>query len=189
MPPATLRDVTLADLRDVGRLGVLHQQACARGWLQSGEAERLNVVAAAVHAQRVGHDPCRLFVALLRDRRWEVITQEDEDRARLLLREHADGPRRRAAPAGDSVVPMPDDARFVLLAQEVLHQVGWQGDPFLAVKMQYLEWTWARWDEAVAALKEWQRHQWLANARKQGRLEGIVECWGEGLDGEEGDDG
>src|SRR6516165_6639950 len=26
-------------------------------------------------------DPCRLFVALLRDRRWEVITQADEDRA------------------------------------------------------------------------------------------------------------
>lgn len=129
MPPATLREVTLADLLDVGRLGVLHQQACARGWLRSGEAERLNVVAAAVHAQRVGHDPCRLFVALLRDRRWEVITQEDEDRARQLLREHADGPRRRAALACDSVVPMPDDARFVLLAQEVLHQVGWQGDP------------------------------------------------------------
>ena len=41
---------------------------------------------AAVHARRVGDTPCRLFVALLRDQWWEVITQEDEDQARRLLR-------------------------------------------------------------------------------------------------------
>ena len=40
------------------------------------------MVAAAVHARRVGEAPCRLFVARLRDQRWEVITQEDEDQAR-----------------------------------------------------------------------------------------------------------
>ena len=51
-----------------------------------------NPVAAAVHARRVGEAPCRLFVALLRDQRWKVITQEDEDQARRLLREHRDGP-------------------------------------------------------------------------------------------------
>src|SRR5437879_6145033 len=76
-------------------------QARARGWLRGGEAEQLDVVAAAVHARRVGQAPCRLFVALLRDQRWEVITQEDEDQARRLLREHRDGPcqRTRAAAA------------------------------------------------------------------------------------------
>ena len=86
MPPPTLRDVTLADLRDATRLLALHQQAIARGWLTGGEATQLNVVAAAVHARRVGDAPCRLFVALLRDQRWEVITQENEDQARALLR-------------------------------------------------------------------------------------------------------
>ena len=92
LPPPTLRDVILADLSDVARLLALHQQAIARGWLTGGEAAQLNVVAAAVHARRVGDAPCRLFVALLRDQRWEVITQEDEDQARRLLREHRDGP-------------------------------------------------------------------------------------------------
>jgi hypothetical protein len=67
LPPPTLRDVTLADLRDGVSLQALHQQAIARGWLQGGEAAQLNVVAAAVHARRVGDTPCRLFVALLRD--------------------------------------------------------------------------------------------------------------------------
>src|SRR5712691_9553148 len=93
-PPPTLREVTLADLHDVGGLLALHQQARARGWLRGGEAEQLNVVAAAVHARRVGQAPCRLFVALLRDQRWEFITQADEDQAHQLLREDADGPPR-----------------------------------------------------------------------------------------------
>jgi hypothetical protein len=76
LPSPTLRNVILADLRDVARLLALHQHALARAWLQGGEAAQRNVVAAAVHARRVGLVPCRLFVVLQRDRRWEVITQE-----------------------------------------------------------------------------------------------------------------
>src|SRR2546428_4752407 len=53
-PPPTLREVTLADLGDVGRLLALHEQARARGWLRGGEAEQLNVVAAAVHGAAGG---------------------------------------------------------------------------------------------------------------------------------------
>ena len=136
MTPPTLRNVILADLGDVARLLALHQHAIARGWLQGGEAAQLNVVAAAVHARRVGEMPCRLFVALLRDQRWEVITQEDEDQARRLLREHRDGPAPRTrAPATAPEVSLSDDARFVLRAEHVLRQVGWRGDPFLGVKL------------------------------------------------------
>ena len=118
IPPSTLRNVMLADLGDVARLLALHQQAIARGWLKGGEAAQLNVVAAAVHARRVGETPCRLFVALLRDQWWEVITQEDEDQARRLLREHRDGPAPRTrAPATVPEVSLSDDARFVLRAR------------------------------------------------------------------------
>jgi hypothetical protein len=49
----------------------------ARGCLKDGEAAQRNVVAAAVHARRGGLEPCRLCVALRRDERWEVITQEE----------------------------------------------------------------------------------------------------------------
>jgi hypothetical protein len=176
----TLRDVTLEDLRDVGRLQALYQQACVRGWLREGEAEHLNVVAAAVHAQRVGQEPCRLFVALLRDRRWEVITQEDEDRALRMLREHADGPCRRAShqvPAAVPEVPMPDDARFILVAQQVLREAGWEGDSFLAVKMQYPTWTRARWEQAQRALEQWRVRQSEENARQRGCLEGLEQSF------------
>jgi len=174
--PPTLREVTLEDLRDVDRLLVLHQQARARGWVLEGAAERLNVVATAVHALRIGQEPCRLFVALLRDRRWEVITQEDEDRALRMVREHEGGTRQRSAeqivPAVFEV-PLPDDGRFVLLAQQVLREAGWEGDAFLAVKMQYPTWTHARWEQAQRALEQWRMRQSDENARQRGCLEGL----------------
>jgi hypothetical protein len=179
--------VTVTDLGDVGRLLALHQQARARGWLRGGEAEQLNVVAAAVHARRVGQAPCRLFVALLRDRRWEVITQDDEDQAHRLLREHADGPRRRLGPlAARPEVPLSDDARFVLLAPQVLRQAGWRGEPFLGVKLQDPTWTRARWEQAQAELMQWRVRQ--AQARQQGSsLEPLGTPWvsGEGRDTED----
>jgi hypothetical protein len=188
-PPPTLREVTLADLGDVGRLLVLYQQARARGWLRGGEAEQLNVVAAAVHARRVGQAPCRLFVALLRDRRWEVITQADEDQARRWLREHADGPCRRGAQAPAATVPaipLSDDARLVLLAPQVLRQAGWRGEPFLGVKLQDPTWTQARWAQAQTELTQWRLRQ--AQARRQGSdLEPLAVPWvsGEGKDTED----
>jgi hypothetical protein len=136
---------------DLGRLEALRQQAIARGWLRRCEADRLNVVAAAVHARRRGDDPCALFVALVRDQRWAVITQE-EDRARALLRTHATGPQRQARATAAPERALADDARFVRLAQQVLHQAGWPGDPFMAVHMQDPAWTRTRWERAQAAL-------------------------------------
>ena len=123
-------------------------------------APRCNAVAAAVQARRVGDAPCRLFVALLRDQRWEVITQEDEDQACRLLREHRDGaaPRTRASAAVPRV-SLSDDARFVLRAEQLLLQAGWRGEAFLGVKLQDPTWTHARWEQTQAALALWQRQQ------------------------------
>jgi len=176
--------VTVTDLGDVGRLLALHQQARARGWLRGGEAEQLNVVAAAVHARRVGQAPCRLFVALLRDRRWEVITQADEDQARRLLREHTDGPcRRPPVPAAVPPMPLSDDARLVLLAPQVLRQAGWRGEPFLGVKLQDPTWTRARWEQAQVELTQWRVQQVQARRRGSG-LEPLGAPWADGEDTE-----
>ena len=190
---ANLAQRDLADLNDVARLLALHQHAIARGWLQGGEAAQLNVVAAAVHARRVGIAPCRLFVALLRDQRWEVITQEDEDQARALLRVSRDGPPRRRIPEACAPEPeaaLSDDARFVLRAAQVLRQAGWQGELFLGVKLVDPTWTRERWDHAQAALAQWQQQQ--GRARWQGSgLEARASGWesGEDLEAKETDEG
>jgi hypothetical protein len=166
---ATLRDVQPEDLRDLERLLALHHQAAMRGWVTWSEADRLNVVAAAVHARRVGQEPCRLFVALLRDRRWEVITQEDEDTAHRWLREQAYGPWRPAMPSAATpvpAVPLSDDARFVDALQRVLPP-DWRARPFLAVKLQDPTWTLARWEHVQAELTQWRLLQAQANTWSQ----------------------
>ena len=147
--PPSLSDVVPADLRDITRLEALRQQAIRRGWLTGCDADRLNFVAAAVHARRIGATPCALFVAVVREQRWELITQEDEDQARALLRERDAGPARHvAAPTRG----LSEDARFVRGVQQVLRQVSWQEDPFVAIAAKYPEWTRTRWDAALAEL-------------------------------------
>lgn len=171
LAPPTLRDVRPADLGDVGSLLALWAQAQQRGWVTGSAADRLHVVAAAVHARRIGQAPCRLFVALLRDRRWEVITQDEEDTACAWLRTSLDGPAHRAepepvAPPPARVVPRSKDADVVDALQRGLPPA-WRDRPFLALKLQDPTWTRARWEQAQAELTQWRLLQAQANARSQ----------------------
>lgn len=81
----SLSNVTAGDLHRRSHVEALYRQACAQGWLVPGEANRLNVFAAAVRAREVGGDPPRVFVTLLRRRLWHHVTQAQEDRARKAL--------------------------------------------------------------------------------------------------------
>ena len=81
-----IRDVQLADLRSVRRMCCIHEQAAAAGLICAGEAGRLVVLAAAVHAVRVGRkNPPGLFNSILRTGALHYITQADEDHARKAL--------------------------------------------------------------------------------------------------------
>jgi hypothetical protein len=86
LPAPTLANIRLADLHDRSRLGSLRQQAVARGWLRDCEADALNFFAAAVRARSTPtRDPVRVFVALIRGRRWGHVTQAQENEARRML--------------------------------------------------------------------------------------------------------
>lgn len=74
-----------ADLRNDGRLRKLHQSLVRARWVTGSEADRLHVFAAAEHALRLGDNPCGLFIWLVRNARWEFLSQEDEDRGRQRL--------------------------------------------------------------------------------------------------------
>jgi hypothetical protein len=155
-----LHHVVPADLHDPARLEVLHQQAIARGWLTACPADQLRVVTAAVHARRVGNDPCALFVALLRDQRWTVLTQADEDTACALLR-----PSPCQAPRTTVGAPMPrlsDDACFVHGVQQLLRAQGYDADAWPAVAQRFPDWTSARWEAALAELRGMTAPQRLA---------------------------
>lgn len=84
-----LRDVRREDLKTVPRLGELFRQGVAAGWAKGSEAEFLNWIASAIRVNSArAHDPVRVFVAIVRQRRWELITQAQEDKARAVIRRY-----------------------------------------------------------------------------------------------------
>lgn len=81
-----LANVTEADLDDPWRLAALFKQARHRRWVSRCEADILAVFAAAAHATRVGTtNRPGLFRWLVANRRWENLSNRDEDRARTML--------------------------------------------------------------------------------------------------------
>jgi len=85
-----LRDVKVADLEDPRRLAALFKQSRARGWVRRCESDILAFLAAAAHALRVGtSNPAGLFRWLVERQKWAYLSCEDEDRARIWLRQLA----------------------------------------------------------------------------------------------------
>jgi hypothetical protein len=163
LPAPTLSHILAEDLQDIGRLLVLLDYARGQRLIGKSAADRLTFVAMAVHAQRVAdNNPCGLFRTLLRNAQLRVVLSDaDDEAARVLLNAYDYGiaPARRAPPppAAVELPPLSDDAHFVGLARRVLGQEGWHGDPFIAVKMHYPEWSRVRWDQAAAELEQHQR--------------------------------
>jgi len=90
-PEPNLKNVRLEDLKSYHRLRVLFEQAVKAAWIKNSEADFLNWIAAAVRANTVtARDPVRVFVAIVRQARWELITQAQEDRARAAIRHYRD---------------------------------------------------------------------------------------------------
>jgi hypothetical protein len=92
LPAPSLDDVQPEDLRDAGRTPQLYDQAVARGQASPSEDGRLKFLAIAEHAGVVGTvNPGGLFARLVRRGWWHFATQDDEDAARRLLRDHPHG--------------------------------------------------------------------------------------------------
>lgn len=81
-----LTDIRPEDLHSSERLQALRRQALARGWIRDCEADTLNFFAAAVRARSTpARDPVRVFVSLVRGRRWGFATQAQEHEAHRML--------------------------------------------------------------------------------------------------------
>ena len=87
--PPTLHHIEREDLIDIQRLLILYHQAVQQRLLGSSEAERLTFVALAQHVLS-----CRpkneggLFRHLLKQKRYQCVTQADEDVALERLKQH-----------------------------------------------------------------------------------------------------
>lgn len=115
-PAPSLRNIQTEDLRRRGRLLALHAQACGLGLAEPGEAGTLRFASLAARARRVAtRNAGGMLAWLLRERCWNFITLEDEDRARRWLagqnREQTSG---RITPAMRAPTPVAAVMRSVL---------------------------------------------------------------------------
>lgn len=100
-----LRNIQPEDIRRISQLRELFRQATEVGWIERGEAAFLNFAAAAVRANRVGREPVRAFVAIVRKRLWHHLSVADEEQAicslrRLSVRSEEWVQRERSATSG-----------------------------------------------------------------------------------------
>ena len=153
-----MRNIVEQDLSDTGRLLRLFDDARSQNLIDGSEASRLRFVALAVHARRYATtNPPGLFRSLLKSRRWNYITNDDEDIAVQRLKKHScpDAAYLPPAPAKKQI-PEPqlsDDARFVQLLMRTLSNRGISGDPFEHLARLRPQWDRQRWEAAKDALR------------------------------------
>jgi len=89
----SLLNLKSSDLEDPQRLEQIRDECIRGGLINGGEADRLNLVAAACRARRVStENACGMFRAIVERRCWSHISQVDEDMARSLLRSPPNDP-------------------------------------------------------------------------------------------------
>ena len=84
----SIRDIQAEDLRDMGRLLKLYEQAVGIGTARPGEAGRMDFLALAERARMHGRRSGALLYWLLREKKFEFITHAAEDEAARRLKEH-----------------------------------------------------------------------------------------------------
>ena len=122
-----LRDLKVESLKNFAHLEILFQQAIKARWLGGSEANFLNWVGAAVRATTVAaRDPVRVFVSLVKRGRWDFITQEQEDRARALIRRFRETPASVALKIQTALKPVEPktspDIHDRLLARQIIER-------------------------------------------------------------------
>ena len=157
--PPTLRHIVPDDLQETARLLALFEQAQMHGLIGNSESERLTFLGLAEHARVVGsHNPCGLFVALLRHQCWHFVTDSDEDAAHQRFKAHLygrDQQTRGTPPPRDLTQPeLSKDAAIVRYLQTQLARAGFDGDVFGLVSRDDASWTRERWDNAVHELDQ-----------------------------------
>ena len=133
----------------------LFEEAQDKGLIGGSESERLTFVATAERARmRAERNAEGLFAALVSRRLWHFVTQDDEDRAHVRLREHFHGWQEAGEMMKSPSRALSRDALFVADVTAKLRQKGFVGNVFSAVSLHLPDWTRERWEAARCELKD-----------------------------------
>lgn len=158
-----IRDIQSEHLVKTQDLLELHRQAVEVGLTASSEAGRLDFLALAERARTRGQRPGALLAWLLREKRFEFITQADEDAAAERLREWHNGPCERSETVCDEGRPrkrawvLSQDERVVQVCLTAGRQHG--RDPFHLAR-DIKGWSRERWEQTFERFEENRMAQW-----------------------------
>jgi hypothetical protein len=136
-------------LSDTEVLFELHAQAIAAGLSDDSEASLIAFFALAERARSRGNKPQALFIWLLQNRKFEFITQADEDAAMRRIKEHRCPSQPRAGdptrePANQN--GFNEDDRVVKICHDIARK-NRIADPFIIAR-RTKHWTRDHWDQA-----------------------------------------
>ena len=166
--PPRLADIVPADFIDVHRQQTLHAEAVKRGLARDGEPGFLDFAALLERARAHGKKPCALAAHLVWNKRYDYITQADEDAARVRVKEQLYGvtskrePERERPSKRPVRVELSDDARLVKACLIVSKQKKLYAHPFTLARQMH-QWSRERWDVAEAELLDAQNRERLAH--------------------------
>lgn len=143
-----LRSIGAGHLSDTGSLLSLHEQAIAAGLSDDSEASRIAFIALAERARSRGTKPEALFTWLLRNRKFEFITQADEDAAMRRLKEHFYPPQAQSKqiPEAANQNTFTADDHVVKVCHDLAREHGLP-EPFTLAR-RTKHWTREQWDQA-----------------------------------------
>jgi hypothetical protein len=163
IPPPRLSQILPADFRDVGRALELFRQAAKCGLVpNSSEHSRLLWMAAIERARTVpARSPAAVFLYLVKNRKWDYLSDGHFEAANARLKAHLHGPRGKAppifVPIGRKIPaapPRPQLSKDALLVQVVRNELarrGHPGDIFPALRA-HAGFTRERFEAAVAEI-------------------------------------
>ena len=165
----SIRNIRPEDLGNTNRLLELHRQATAASLCSGSEAGRLDFIALAERARARAERPEAMFFWLLSRRKYDFITQADEDAAARRLREHRNGRRGSREEEGRGAPReawlLCDDDRFVLACLRIARER--RQEPHQLAR-QAKGWTIEQWETARAACHARDVDRWRSSPEQGG---------------------
>ena len=159
-PPSTV-DIQPNDLEEFGRTMELYHDACRRGLATDSEHGEFQFLCLIERARARGHDPCRMLAWLLREQRFDYITQADEDAVldRIKRRGRWAEPEERS---GSLAVESPPDDVFKYIAVLQAVERSRSAHCPASVAREHLGWSTERFEQAETDYLTWQQEKAVA---------------------------
>ncbi len=165
-PKPRLSNVLPEDLQSTDRMLALFQQATEKKLIANSEAGRLDFVALAERAKTEGANPPALFSWLLRHKRFDYITQSDEEASRIRLKslyqDDSDDLQSVQAPKSEcKPFRLTENERFVRACLQVSGQT--RHEPHILAH-EAKGWSYEQWEAFHEAYQQKDRDRWANDA-------------------------